>query len=146
MSRTRVRRTINAPVEKVFDTVAHIENFAEAIPHITNVEFLTESHRGTGTRFRETRVMKGREATTELEVTEYDENDKVRMVSESGGTTWDTVFRMRSEGGATELVMVMDARPNNLGARLVNPFIKKTVAKALEADLDAIKRYCETPN
>ena len=44
------------------------------------------------TRFRETRVMKGREASTVLEVTEYESPRRIRLVSDEGGTIWDTVF------------------------------------------------------
>lgn len=138
------RRTIDAPIGKVFDTVAHIKNFSEAIPHITRVEFLTDHHRGVGARFRETRVMRGREATTDLEVTEYIENHTVRLVSDSGGTTWDTVFRVRDVGGSTELLIPMTVEPHTLMAKLVTPLVKGMVGKAVEADMDAIKAYCES--
>ena len=43
MSRTTVRRTIDAPSDFVFRTVAEIENFSTAIPHIVDVEFLLMS-------------------------------------------------------------------------------------------------------
>lgn len=91
MTRMTVHRTINAPIEVVFKTVAEIENFSKAVPHITKIEFLTECKKGPGTKFRETRLMKGKEATTELEVTEHVENERVRLVAGSHGTVWDTV-------------------------------------------------------
>ncbi|MEL6213999.1 MAG: SRPBCC family protein, partial [Pseudomonadota bacterium] len=69
------KRDIAAPVEQVFRTIADIENFAEAIPDIVNIEILSEAKTGVGARFRETRVMNGREANSVLEVTEYREND-----------------------------------------------------------------------
>ena len=143
MTQFATKRTIDAPVDRVFETVAHIENFQQAIPHITNVEFLTESHTGVGTGFRETRLMRGREATTELEVTEYEPNQRVRLVSDAGGTVWDTVFVVRPSGDGSELSMVMDARPYKLMARIVNPVISRMITTAIEADLDAVKAYCE---
>lgn len=143
MSRTTVIRTINAPIEQVFDAVAHVENFSKAVPHITNVEFLSESHAGVGTRFRETRLMRGRESTTELEVTEYVENESIRLVSDQGGTIWDTIFTVTPKGDQTELAMVMDAKAYKLLAKLMNPFIKGIVKKAVEEDMDAIKAHCE---
>jgi uncharacterized membrane protein len=135
---------VRAPVEAVFDCVAHIQNFSHAVPEIAKIEFLTQSRRGVGTRFRETRLMKGREATTELEVTEYDAPRRVRLVSDEGGTIWDTVFTTAEADGITRLEMVMDARPYKLMARIVNPFIGRMVSKAIEEDMDAVKRYCET--
>ena len=143
MGQTRTSRIILAPIGEVFDSVAHIDRFREVIPHITDVEYLTESTRGVGTRFRETRVMKNRAATTELEVTEYVEPRRVRLVSDSGGAIWDTVFALSAAGDATQLDMVMDARPHTLMARFVVPLFGRMVAKAVEADMDAIKDYCE---
>ena len=143
MSQTRSSRTISAPVEAVFDCVAHIQNFSNAVPDIAKVEFLTQSRRGVGTRFRETRVMKGRESTTELEVTEYDVPRRIRLVSDEGGTIWDTVFTTEATDDGTQLDMVMDARPHKLWSKIVNPLIRPMISKAVEEDMDAVKAYCE---
>jgi len=143
MSRITSIRQINAPIELVFETVADIRNFSKAIPHITNVEFLTEQQVGLGTRFRETRLMKGKEASTELEVTEYVENESIRLVADSHGCVWDTIFTVTPKDGGVELKMVMDARPHKLMARIITPLIKGMVAKAVGEDMDAVKSYCE---
>ena len=144
MSRTAITRNIDAPVERVFDTVAHIENFSTAVPHITSVEFLGRQRRGVGTKFRETRVFRGRQATTELEVTEYVENERVRLVADEGGTIWDTVFSVKPAGrGAVELTMVMDATPHRFLAKIMNPLIKGMIRKHIEKDMDGVKAYCE---
>ncbi len=151
MARTEVSRSIKAPVARVFDTIAHIENFSKAVPHITDVEILSEQTSGVGTRFAETRVMRGRQATTTIEVTEYVENERIRMVSDEGGTVWDTVFTLseeRTSGGdtastGTRLEMVMDARPYKLSAKLFNPLMKGIIRKAIKGDMDAIKAFCE---
>lgn len=139
----KASRTINAPVDKVFNAVAHIENFSKAVPHIIKVEHLTEAKAGAGARFRETRLMNGREATTELEITEYRPNERVRLVSDAGGTIWDTVFEIRPGDGGTTLTMEMIARPHKFMAKLTTPLIMGLVGKAVEADMDAVKAYCE---
>ena len=143
MSRTAVARTIDASVERVFDTVAHIENFSTAVPHIIDVEFLSEQRRGVGTRFRETRAFRGRQATTELEVTEYVKNELVRLVSDEGGTIWDTVFTVTGVEEGTRLDMVMDASAYKFTAKLLNPLLKGIIARAIKGDMDAVKAYCE---
>ena len=81
MSRITVTRTIDAPIDLVFQTVADERRLSQALPHIVKVEFLSDVKAGVGTRFRETRLMNGKEATTELEVTEFVENERVRLVS-----------------------------------------------------------------
>ena len=144
MTRTIVSRQISAPAATVFDTVAHIENFSKAVPGIVNIEFLTESRTGVGTKFKETRVMKGREATVELEVTEYEPNQRIRIVSDTHGTVWDTVFTVAESAGQTQLEMVMDANAYKLLSKLMNPLIKGMIQKAIEGDMDAVKAYCES--
>ena len=143
MARIESRQTIRAPREELFDATAHIEDYAEVIPHITAVEFLTDQHIGVGTRFRETRQMGRRSATTELEVTEYDRPERVRMVSDAGGTIWDTTFTYANTQAGTDVHLVMDVRPHTFLARLVTPFIRGSVGKAVQADLDAVKRHFE---
>ncbi len=145
MTRTELSLTVDAPVGVVFSTVADISNFSKAVPHIEHVEFLSETRRGVGARFRETRLMGSRRATTELEVTEYVQDERVRFVSDAGGTVWDTTFTVerQPDGRGTRLVMVMEARPHKLVAKLVTPLMKRVIAKAIAADLDAVKAYAE---
>ncbi len=143
MTRIVVEREVEAPIDRVFRTVAHIEEFQRAVPHIVRVDFLSDVKTGVGTRFRETRLMKGKEAETELETTEYVENDRVRMVADSHGTVWDTVFSVTESGGVTHLTLSMDARPHELLSRLTVPLIKGMVRKAVEGDMDLVKEYCE---
>ena len=145
MANVTVTRRIDAPADVVFRAVAHIEQFSQAVPGILRVEFLSEVKSGVGARFRETRMMMGREASTELEVTEYVENERVRIVSEAGGALWDTVFSLAADGEGTELRMVMDARPQTASARMTVPLIIGVVRKAVEQDLDAVKSFCERP-
>jgi len=136
-------RHIAAPTERVFSTVADIANFSKAVPHIVRVDFLSEQRVGVGTRFRETRLMNGREASTELEVTEYIEGERIRLVSDSQGTVWDSVFTVVPRAEGCELTLVMDARPYKLLAKLTTPLLKGFIAKALEKDMDAVKAWCE---
>ena len=146
MTRTRIVRTIDAPVEVVFGAVADASNFSKAVPDIVRVEFLGGSRVGVGTRFRETRVMRGREASTVLEVTEYVRNERVRMVADAGGTVWDSLFTVAGVGVGgrrTRLELVMEARPYRLMARLMVPLMRRVVAKAVEGDMDAVKGWCE---
>lgn len=136
-------RTISAPLDLVFETVSDVRRFREAIPHITDVQFLSDQQFGVGTRFRETRVMNGRQHAVDLEVTEYIVNDRVRMVSDAGGTIWDTVFFVSQASGGVELVMQMNIRPYKWLARIANVLIRGMVVRGVESDMDAVKNFCE---
>lgn len=138
-----VTRQIQAPVALVFSRISDIRRFKDVNDSILDIEFLTEQQIGVGTRFKETRTMNGRRATTTLELTELVENDHVRLVSDEGGAIWDTVMRVREKDGGTELSMVMDARPYKLMARIVTRLIKGMITRAVVADMDGLKAKCE---
>lgn len=143
MSRIKITKTINAPVGFVFRTISDIQKFSEAVPDIINIEMLSNNTSGVGTRFRETRLMNGKEVSTELEVTEYEENKLIRLFADSHGTVWDSLFRVKERGGKTELVLVMEANAYKLMPKLINLLMKKIMKRAIEKDMDAVKQFCE---
>lgn len=144
MKPVQISRTIAAPLDLVFQTVSDVRNFRDAVPHIKHVEFLSDQQFGTGTRFRETRLMNGREHTVELEVAEYIDNQRVRMISDAGGTIWDTVFTVAQVSDNVTLEMTMDIKPHTLVARVMTPLIRRMVVKGVETDMDAVKAFCES--
>jgi carbon monoxide dehydrogenase subunit G len=141
--RTFLSLRIEAPPARVFRSVAHIEEFSKAVPGIVRVEFLTGQHTGKGTRFRETRLLRGKESSVDLEVTEYEPDARVRLVSDTHGTVWDTVFTVTPEGSASVLAMTMDATGRGLVPKIMNVLIKGMVQKAIASDLASVKAYCE---
>lgn len=143
MQTITVQRTIDAPIEVVFETVADMRKYSQAVPHVTGVEFLTDSHLGVGTRFRETRVVKGRPTTTEIEVAEFEDNRCIRCVSDTHGTVWDSRFEVAPKDGKTQLTLTMDARAYKLASKIMNPLIRGMVMHAVEDDMDAVQAYCE---
>ena len=143
MPKTVVSRSIDAPVAFVFKAISDIRHFSKAIPHIAKIEYLTEQQSGVGTRFRETRLMNGKVASTELEVTEFVENERIRLVADSDGTLWDSVFVVKAAGDQTDLTLTMDATPQTMMAKMMAPMTKHIIQKALEDDMDSMKTYCE---
>ena len=71
-----LNRTVNAPIDNVFRVYSDFANAAARIDGIENIEILTDDPIGKGTRFRETRIMFGREYTEEMEITEFEQNKK----------------------------------------------------------------------
>lgn len=142
--RVQLEETIEAPPEGVWAVLTDIEGLPNREQAVEKIEFLTEQKTGVGTRFRETRSMGRRTVETELKVTEMDENESIRFVSDVGGTVWDTVYRCHPEGGATRLEIDMNARPHKLSARLMNPLILPMVRKGMVKHLADLKRFCES--
>ena len=138
-----VSREIDAPKDLVFQTVADIRNFAKACPKIVDYEFLSDTQTGIGTRFRETREMQGKQAVTELEVTEYVENEHIRLEANSHGTIWDSLFSVSEHAGVTTLTLTMHAHAYKLLARVLNFLIQGMIKKEVAKDLEQVKTYCE---
>lgn len=144
MSSVSVSRHIDASPEAVFDVVATPQRFADAVPDIKRVEILSEVQEGAGVRFRETREIGGREAATELEITEHVRPDRVRIVADSHGSVWDSVFTVSPSGSGSELGLVMDARPYRFLSRITTVLMIPMFRRALEKDMDAVKHYLES--
>lgn len=143
MAKISVHRQIDAPVPVVFKAVSDIGNFPNISEEVIKIEFLTDQQHGVGTKFRETRLMKNQEHLTELEVTEYTENESIRMVTDSHGTVWDTVFSVTPAENGCELDIAMDARPHKLMPKILNPFLKGMFRRGMETYIDTLKSYCE---
>jgi len=80
---------------------------------------------------------------TELELTEYVENESLRFVADSHGTIWDTVYTLKAVNGGTELTLVMDAKAYRWLPKIINVAMKGMVKRAVAKDVDCVKEYCE---
>ena len=76
-------RAISAPVGNVFQAVAAIEQYPETFPSETTIEFVGEQREGVGTCFKETRLRSGRDGTSEVEVTEFVDGDRIQLKDEA---------------------------------------------------------------
>jgi uncharacterized protein YndB with AHSA1/START domain len=144
MATIRIVRTIHAPIAVVFKTVADPTNFALAISGVTNTEFLSSMNSGLGTRFRQSRVVNGKEMTMDFDVIDYVENERVRIVNEIHGTRWDSVINLAPSSASTTLTMRMDTTTRPLVPRLLMPLMLRLfIRKGVEKDFDAVKAFCE---
>jgi carbon monoxide dehydrogenase subunit G len=138
---------VAAPAERVWATVTDIGNAASNIPAIKKIEFLGETRHGLGTRWRETRVMFGRDATEDLEISEWRPPDEYVVTAHSHGCDYRSVIRIRPAGDGARLEFVFCATARTLFARimatLMLPLMGKAIRKALADDLAALKRRCE---
>ena len=136
-------RAISAPVDAVFGAVSQIEAYPETFPSVTKVEFLGEQREGRGTRFRETRFGSGRDGTSEVEVTDFVDGQRIQLEDESAGSSWSTTYAVVDVGGTSRLTMTVEAEPRKLLARLTMALGMSGYRKSMEKHLDAIKAHCE---
>jgi carbon monoxide dehydrogenase subunit G len=142
----QLSKTINAPVEKVFDVFSDITQIENRIKGITKVEILSDVKSGVGTRWRETRVMFGRQATEEMEISALEANRSYDVVAESRGMKYHTNYTFTPQGDGTHVEMVFSGQPVSIMAKLMTPLaylMKGTIRKAMDKDMDELKAVCE---
>lgn len=143
MTKVEVSRTIRAPREEVFDLTTTIEDYAEVIPAIVEVEFLTEQRNGPGTRFREFRRTGRRDASSDHEVTEFDHPARVRIVADGRATRRETTLTYLNTRDGTDVHLAVDVRPSGVLGRIRSWFVRDPLTRDLEADLDALQAHFE---
>ena len=142
-----VSETISGPVQTVFDAVSDVTNAADLISGLDKVEILSDVKTGKGLRWRETRVMFGKESTEEMEITVFDPPNFYRSEARSHGMIYltNTTFREIDEN-TTEVTVAFTGTPVSLVAKLMTPIgllFSGSLKKSLRADLLDLKRSIE---
>ena len=149
MKEVVVRRVLPAPPEKAFAACTDLEAAPDRIRAIVKMEVLGGGEIGVGTRFRETRVMFGREATEEMEITDWAPPKGFVVEARSHGTHYRTVYSFEPEGAdATTVTLRFGAEPQTFFAKIMGfvfSGMMKTVEKCLVDDLDDIAASLRPP-
>ena len=138
---------IAASPEVVFRTVCDLGRLHEILSAVTKIEVLTEGPVGSGTRFRETRLMLGKEATEEMEFVEFDPPSGYSLLAESHGSRYTTTYRLAARDGGTHLHMHFHAIPQTIGARILSVLFRPlmgSVKREMARDLDELKAAVES--
>ena len=143
-----VSQRFNAPASQVWSLISDFENAPQRIEGIKKIEMLTNGPVGRGTRFRETRVMFGKEHSEEMTVTEWSPPRSYVLECESCGCHYRSQVSVRPEGGnASTVEMTFEAKGISFLAKvfggLMGPMMAKQCRKAFEKDLDDLKRAAE---
>ena len=141
-----ITKQIAAPVELVFDVFSDITKIDNHLSGITKVVILSDMKEGVGTRWRETRTIFGREATEEMEISDFKPNQSYDVIASSRGTDYHIRHTFTPKDGGTQVDMIFSSTPTSLPAKLISSLgflFKGTTRKMLEADLDELKALCE---
>lgn len=144
-----IERHVAAPPERTFDVFSNVQGAKDTLSAVTRIEMLSPGAVAKGTRWRETRVMFGREATEEMWIDSFEPPRGYSVAAQSGGARYLTTFTFAPKGGGTDVRMEFSAVPANLVAKvlggLMGPLMAGSMRKALEKDMDELKAAAERP-
>lgn len=147
MTEITVTRHVGAPVDRVWAVFTDLEHAPERLSGVKSVEMLSEGSFGVGTRWRETRVMYGKEASEEMTIAESEPPHRYVATAESHGARYRSVFEFSPAGERTEVRMTFSGEPTTTAMRIVGvvtmPLMRRSVSKALTKDLDDLAAACE---
>ncbi|MBL7952641.1 MAG: SRPBCC family protein [Flavobacteriales bacterium] len=139
--------TINASKAAVWAATTDIARFAELLSGVKKIEVVERSASGlVGLRWKETRMLFGKEATLEKWITEAKENEYYRTRAEDSGFVFITTNRLSGSDGAVTLTGIHETQPQGFAARLKSlpmVFFKGVIKKAILQDLNDIKAAVE---
>jgi hypothetical protein len=143
-----VQVTINGTKAAIWDAITDIENAAETIRGIDNIEVVEKPASGlVGLRWRETRMLFGKPATAEKWITDAAENEFYKTRAESDGFVFLSTTSISESRGGMTLTTSHDSQPQTIVARLMSVpmmvLFKGVAKKALLQDLNDIKSAVE---
>ena len=143
-----VRRATSADPGDVWAVLTDLEGSVATLSGVTAVDRLDDGDDfGVGTRWRETRVLLGREASEELVVTAVEEGRSYTVEADSRGTHYTSQVRVApADGGSTISMTFAAEQEGRLGrvlARTVGRAFEGATRKALEQDLEDVAAAAE---
>lgn len=146
MAKLSLSEHIEAPPEVVFEVASDFHHAAENIDGIKHLEVLSDGPIGEGTRFRETRVMFGKESTEEMEITCFDPPHSYTVEGESCGAHFLFQYRFVGDISGTNVRIQVETRPLTLFAKLMTPLSGLMIGamkKCITSDLDDVRKAAE---
>jgi carbon monoxide dehydrogenase subunit G len=105
---------IHQPIEQVFDFATDLTNAPRLLPGVTRTEMLSEGGLKAGARFRETRIIKGKERSAVIEILDHQRPQLHKAASAMMGMKATYTFRFSPENSGTRVDMEAEVTGNLL--------------------------------
>jgi len=143
-----VQIQIDGSREEIWKVITDIENCADRISGIEEVEILEKPEAGlVGLKWKETRTMFGKTATEVMWITDVVENESYDVRAESHGSVYRSKLSIALKDSVHVLRMGFGAEAQSLIVKLMSAimgvFFKGATKKALLKDLEDIKSAVE---
>ena len=133
---------IARPPKEVFDFITASENAPKIAQSVKSIVKLTDGPPRVGTRYRETRLMGGKEQQAELEIVEFEPTQKYAMQNVTEGI--ETVYRynIQPEKDGTRIDLVCEVNAKGI-KKLMLPLVAAILKKEDGDHLQRVKKMLE---
>ena len=140
---------IEKQLEDVLKAIVDFKNCLNYIESIVKIEIIDEPKDTlVGFKWKETRVMFGKEATETMWITDYVENEFYQTRAESHGSIYISKLSLERIKQQSKLTMSFSAEAQTFFVKIISLcmgfVIKGSMKKALIKDLNDIKTYLES--
>jgi uncharacterized protein YndB with AHSA1/START domain len=133
---------IARPPKQVFDFITASENAPKIVQSVTSMVKLTEGPARVGTRYRETRLMHGKEQQADLEIIEFEPSRKYAMQNVTEGVEIVYRYNLQPERDGTRIDLVCELKAGGI-KKLMLPLIASILKKEDGDHLGRVKRILE---
>lgn len=133
---------IAKPPKEVFEMISNPANGSKFVDNIKESKKLTDGPIGVGTKFHETRIMGGKEASTDLLISAYEPNKHVGISSEAEGIKVEYHFHLEPEGKGTRVKWVCELEASGL-RKMMLPMVAGIMKKEDGNHLKKLKAHLE---
>jgi carbon monoxide dehydrogenase subunit G len=138
------KTTIDCPINEVFDFISDLRNGPKMNEDILSVEKLTEGPIGVGSKFKETKVIRGRNAEAMIEVVLFEANKAFSAQSEVNGLKVTYHYQLSEGNNGTIVKFQCELKTSGLIMTLTKPLIAKILKKEDGDHLTYIRRALES--
>jgi uncharacterized protein YndB with AHSA1/START domain len=139
----KARVIVRRPLEEVFAFVSDFENEPSWKPGLVHeVERLSPSGRGVGTRYREVLTAGGDRVEQTFAVTDYEPNQRIAFVAEASGTRG--LYEVEPDVEGTRLTFIVRPRRRGL-AKVLEPLHARRARERLQQELERLRDLLERP-
>ncbi len=132
----------------VWKAITDIEHCTDMITGIIDLKVLNKPEEGlVGFKWQETREMFGKQAVETMWITDAKAQEYYDVRAENHGAVYLSTLSISETGGKTQLIMNFTTQAQSIFVKMISAFmglfVKKTMIKMLQKDLDDIKTYLE---
>ncbi|MFD2444231.1 hypothetical protein ACFSO7_09640 [Bacillus sp. CGMCC 1.16607] len=135
---------INVPKLEVFEFISDLRNGSKMNEDILSVEKLTEGPIEIGTKFKETKIIRGRNTEATIEVIEYTSLKAFSATSEANGLKVTYHYHLSEIPNGTLVNFQCEIKTSGIIMFITKPFITKIIIQEESDRLINIKRALES--